>query len=60
MQTERPKYEFDPQDIDAILDQIAERRGIERRGHYRSLVTGEQFLIGVNKDGALVSVPVAG
>lgn len=59
MQSASKRYAFDPQDLDEIMDCIAIRRGIEQRGHYRSLITGEHFLIGVNKDGAVVSVPVA-
>ena len=54
---------FDPKDIDAIIDQIAEKRrplpaGFSARGIRRSLVSGEMRIVGVMDDGAVVSLPI--
>ena len=55
MQTERPAYEFDEQDMHAIMDQIAERRS-QVMGHLRSLVTGQEWLHVRDEDGQLRQV----
>lgn len=54
---------FDPQDIDAIMDRIAEKRqplpaGFSPRGIRRSLISGEMHIMGVMDDGAVVELPI--
>jgi hypothetical protein len=57
METQR-RLAIDPQDLAAIMDQLAEKRDFTPRGLYRSLVTGDRFAIGVMDDGAVVSLPI--
>lgn len=57
----KQNYAFDPQDIDAIMDRIAARRGIERRtvmGHGRSLEIGREWLQVQDEDGEIRQVPL--
>lgn len=60
MQTEgRPRYEFDEQDLHAIMDGIAARRGIRRiSSARRCIISGKPFAIGLGDDGAIVQLNV--
>jgi hypothetical protein len=61
MAGKKQNYAFDPQDLDAIMDQIAERLGKERRtimGHGRSLITGKEWLQVRGEDGTVRQLPL--
>lgn len=59
MQTASKRTEFDPQDIDAILDRIAARRGLKRISTARRcIISGKPFAIGLDDDGSIVQLNV--
>lgn len=63
MQTASRRYAFNPQDIDSIMDELAEKRrplpaGFSPRGIQRSLISGEVHVIGVRDDGAVALLPI--
>lgn len=62
METQR-RLAIDPQDIDAIMDDLAEKRrplpaGFSPRGIRRSLISGEIRIVGVMDDGAFLELPI--
>ncbi|MFN7089469.1 MAG: hypothetical protein ACK4P4_02825 [Allorhizobium sp.] len=57
MSRKKQRYEFDPQDLDEIMDRIAERRG-QVMGQGRSLGTGKEWLQVRDEDGTIRQVPL--
>lgn len=59
MQTASKRIAIDPQDIDAILDQIAARRGVRRlTSARRCIISGKPFALGLDDDGSIVQLNV--
>lgn len=50
MTSKTQRYAFDPQDLDEIMDQIAERRLIAE-GHLRSLHSDRKWLVARDEAG---------
>lgn len=58
METQR-RLAIDPQDIDAILDRIAARRGVRRMTPARRcIISGKPFAIGLDDDGSIVQLNI--
>lgn len=56
MESER-RLAIDPQDIDAILDRIAARRGLKRISTARRcIISGKPFAIGLDDEGSIVQL----
>lgn len=59
METQSRRLAIDPQDIDAILDRIAARRGVRRMtSARRCIISGKPFAIGLDDDGSIVQLNV--
>lgn len=59
MQTASKRMAIDPQDIDAILDQIAARRGVRRiSSARRCIISGKPFAMGLDDEGSIVQLNV--
>lgn len=57
MTSKRERYQFDPQDLDEIMDQVAARRGVRRlTSARRCIISGKPFAIGLDDDGAIVQI----
>lgn len=58
METHR-RLAIDPQDIDAILDRIAARRGVKRlTSARRCIISGRPFAMGLDDEGSIVQLNV--
>lgn len=59
MTSKRERYQFDPQDIDEIMDQIAARRGVRRLSSVRRcIISGKPFAMGLDDEGSIVQLNV--
>lgn len=59
MQIASKRMAVDPQDIDAILDQIAARRGGRRLSSARRcIISGKSFAMGLDDEGSIVQLNV--
>lgn len=59
MQTASKRMAIDSQDIDAILDQIAARRGVRRLSSARRcIISGKPFAMGLDDEGSIVQLNV--
>lgn len=58
METQR-RLAIEPDDIDAILDRIAARRGVKRiSSARRCIVSGRPFAIGLDDEGSIIQINV--
>lgn len=59
METQSRRLAIDPQDIDAILDRIAARRGVRRMtSARRCIISGKPFAIGLDDAGSIVQLNI--